>query len=166
MLEIKKDEKLGGYRLRAEMTVNLPLEAVFEVFADARQLERITPPWLNFSILTPFPIEMKSGLLLDYQLSLHKIPIKWQTEIAAWEPPYRFVDQQLRGPYKRWHHEHTFEEVDGKTLVKDNVHYIPIGGQLIHWLFVRNDLEKIFRYRQQELAKIFAEMESESLAAI
>ena len=146
----------GGFRLIAEMLVDLPRDEVFPFFADAMQLENITPPFLNFSVMTPQPIEMRRGLLLDYKLYLHRIPIKWRTEIAAWEPPYRFVDMQLRGPYKRWHHEHTFEEVGGQTLVKDNVHYIPRGGSIVHRMFVKPDLLKIFGYRQQRLREIFA----------
>ena len=146
----------SGYWLRAEMLVDHPLQTVFNFFADAKQLERITPPILNFKILTPMPVEMNEGLLLDYQISIHKIPIKWRTEIAAWEPPYRFVDRQLKGPYKLWHHEHTFEETDKGTLVKDKVLYKPIGGALVHKLFVRRDLEKIFRYRQEKIAEIFS----------
>ncbi len=136
------------------MLVEQPLETVFEFFADARQLERITPPILNFKILTPMPVEIKAGLLLDYQISIHKVPIKWRTEIAVWEPPYRFVDRQLKGPYHLWHHEHTFEETENGTLVKDKVLYKPIGGALVHKLFVRRDLEKIFRYRQEKIAEM------------
>lgn len=157
MIEFGHD-KDSGYWLRAEMLVEQPLETVFEFFADAKQLERITPPILNFKILTPMPVEMKAGLLLDYQISIHKVPIKWRTEIAAWEPPYRFVDRQLKGPYRLWHHEHTFEETEAGTLVKDKVIYKPIGGALVHKLFVRRDLEKIFRYRQEKIAEIFAAM--------
>ncbi len=151
-------DKKSGFRLAAEMEVDLPLQQVFSFFSDAMQLERITPPWLHFSVLTPRPIEMQAGALLDYRLYLHGIPIKWRTEISVWEPPFRFVDQQVRGPYKRWYHEHTFFEVDGKTIVRDNVHYIPRGGRLLHALFVRPDLEKIFKFRQDTLAKIFEEM--------
>ena len=156
-ITITPDSKVG-YRLQADMAVDLPLEQVFEFFSDAMQLERITPPWLNFSVLTPRPIEMKEGALLDYRLYLHRVPINWRTEIAVWEPPYRFVDQQLRGPYKRWYHEHTFEEVDGLTIVKDNVHYIPRGGKLIHKWLVKPDLEKIFKFRQDTMSQIFQEM--------
>ena len=157
MIEFGHD-KQSGYWLRAEMFVDHPLETVFEFFADARQLERITPPMLNSKILTPMPVEMKAGLLLDYQISIHKIPIKWRTEIAVWEPPFRFVDRQLKGPYKLWHHEHTFEEIEGRTLVKDRVLYKPIGGALVHKLFVRRDLEKIFQSRQEKIAEIFDEL--------
>ena len=155
-IQIQRDPQ-EGFRLTARMAVDLPIEEVFEFFADANQLERITPPWLHFKILTPRPIEMKAGLLLDYRIRLHAIPIKWRTEISAWQPPFRFVDQQLKGPYKLWHHEHTFEEVDGKTIVHDNVHYIPRGGSLIHRFMVKPDLEKIFRFRHDRLTEIFAE---------
>ena len=163
MIEFGHD-KGSGYWLRAEMLVEQPLETVFEFFADAKQLERITPPILNFKILTPMPVEMQAGLLLDYQISIHKVPIKWRTEIAAWEPPYRFVDRQLKGPYHLWHHEHTFEATENGTLVKDKVIYKPIGGALVHKLFVRRDLEKIFRYRQEKIAEIFAAIPSETSA--
>lgn len=155
-MQIRPDKKVG-FRLTAKMSVNLPIEEVFGFFADANELERITPPWLNFRVLTQPPIEMKAGLLLDYRLQVHKIPIKWRTEICDWEPPYRFVDQQLKGPYKRWYHEHKFEEVDGNTIVHDDVHYIPRGGKLIHRWMVKPDLEKIFRFRHDRLNEIFTE---------
>jgi ligand-binding SRPBCC domain-containing protein len=156
------NEKETGYWLQTEMYIDHPLETVFKFFADAKQLERITPPWVNFKILTPMPVEMKAQLLLDYQISIHKIPIKWRTEIAVWEPPNRFVDRQIKGPYKLWHHEHLFEEIDGRTLMKDHVQYRPIGGALVHKLFVRRDLEKIFTYRQEKISEIFAGLEQES----
>ena len=156
IIQISRDPE-SGYRLTARMTVGLPIDEVFEFFADANQLERITPPWLNFEILTPRPIEMRKGLLLDYKIRLHMIPIRWRTEISSWEPPYRFVDRQLKGPYKVWHHEHTFEEINGQTVVHDKVLYIPRGGSLIHRLMVKPDLEKIFRFCQDTLKEIFAE---------
>ena len=156
-ISIKPDGK-AGYRLTAEMAIDLPREQVFNFFSDAMQLERITPPLLRFSVLTPQPIQMRPGLLLDYRLQIRRIPIFWRTEISVWEPPFRFVDQQLRGPYKRWYHEHTFEEVDGQTIVRDEVHYIPRGGRLIHKFLVKPDLEKIFRFRQDKLSDIFDEM--------
>ncbi len=160
MISIETDEKVG-YRLTAEMTIDLPRSQVFDFFADAMELERITPPWLQFSVLTPPPIEIIKGKLLDYRLKLHGIPINWRTEISEWEPPFRFVDQQLKGPYRRWYHEHTFEEINGKTVVRDNVHYIPRGGKLLGSLlqrwFIGPDLEKIFRFRQDKLAEIFSE---------
>jgi len=156
-LELSDDPEIG-YRLKATMEVRRPIEEVFQFFSDAANLEAITPPWLNFQILTPMPVEIEHGSLLDYKIRLHFIPIKWRTEICVWEPPHRFVDQQLRGPYKKWYHEHTFVDLgSGITSVIDDVHYIPRGGQLIHRLMVKSDLEKIFRYRQEKLTKIFAE---------
>lgn len=155
-LEITRDPK-QGYRLNAVQWFDLPIDQVFSFFSDARELERITPGFLQFKVLTPGPIDIQQGTLIDYRLKLHGIPVKWRTEICDWEPPFRFVDQQLRGPYWRWHHEHTFEEIDGKTKVSDNVHYIPRGGLLIHKFLVKPDLEKIFRFRQDRLREIFNE---------
>jgi ligand-binding SRPBCC domain-containing protein len=86
---------------------------------------------------------------------VHGIPICWRTEIAEWQPPHRFVDVQLRGPYRLWHHTHTFEERDGGTLCGDHVRYRPHGGALMHWLFVHRDVERIFQYRQQRLKESF-----------
>ena len=120
-----------------------------------RNLETITPPWLQFKILTPDPIEMRAGALIDYQIKIHGIPVGWRTEIETWDPPHRFVDVQLRGPYRLWHHTHTFTERDGGTLCVDEVRYRPIGGALIDRLFVRRQVEEIFTYRRQRLQEIF-----------
>lgn len=159
-IEICSDPQ-GGYRLKTAMTVDLPCKEVFAVFSDAMKLEEITPPWVGFSVITPQPIVMSEGLLLDYRLKIHRIPVRWRTEISQWQPPFRFVDRQLIGPYKTWVHEHTFEDLgEGRTLVSDHVHYIPRGGRLIHELFVRRDLEKIFRFRQDKLREMFAELKT------
>lgn len=147
----------GDFQLATEMFVGLPIGEVFEFFSDARKLEAITPPWLNFSIITSFPIEMQEGALIDYRLKIRKLPVRWRTEISAWQPPFRFVDQQLRGPYSKWVHEHIFTPLDGGTLVEDRVRYRVPGGGLIHRFFVKPDLEKIFRFRQDTLRKIFDE---------
>ncbi len=96
---------------------------VFPFFADARNLEAITPPLLGFRVVTPDPIEMRVGTLIQYRLRLHGVPVYWLTSIQAWDPPHRFVDVQVRGPYGLWHHTHTFEEVDGGTLMRDTVRY-------------------------------------------
>jgi len=150
------DDAQEGYRLRAEVVVDSPIEEVFDFFSSAENLESITPPWLNFRIITPMPIEMREGTLLDYKIRLHMIPIRWRTEIAEWKPPLRFVDTQLKGPYKRWWHVHTFKDLgNGLTSVIDEVHYIPRGGSLLHRLMVKPDLKRIFTYRQQQLAKRF-----------
>jgi len=144
-----------GFILRAELVLRRPLEEVFDFFSRAENLEAITPDFLQFRIASPLPIEMKTGALIDYRLKLHGVPIKWRTEIAFWEPPFRFVDQQLWGPYKRWHHEHTFKAIDGiTTLATDEVHYIPRFGSLVHKWFVKPDLLKIFGYRQERLAEL------------
>ena len=146
-----------GFLLTTELTIQRPIEEVFQFFSSAENLERITPSSVKFKIITPTPIEMKQGALIDYRLKIRGIPIKWRTEIESWNPPFRFTDQQLRGPYKRWFHEHTFESIGhGATLAKDCVHYIPRFGSLVHKYFVKPDLIKIFTYRQETLSAIFA----------
>lgn len=142
------------FRLTCELWLPQQPEQVFEVFADAFQLERMTPPWLNFKVLTPPPIDVRTGTLIDYRLRLHGLPIRWQSRISVWEPPFRFVDEQVRGPYRSWYHEHTFDEVDGGTLVKDQVDYAVPGGALMHRLFVKRDLLKIFAFRQRTIREI------------
>ncbi len=130
-------------------------EQVFPFFADARNLESITPPWLNFHVITPGEIPMRAGALIDYRLRIHGLPVHWRTEIAAWEPPFRFVDQQLRGPYRQWIHTHVFEEQNGGTRCRDHVAYAVPGGAIVNRLFVRRDVEKIFAYRAMALKKHF-----------
>ena len=144
-----------GYLLTANLVLNRPLEEVFDFFSRAENLEAITPSFLHFKIVTPQPIEMMPQALIDYRLRLHGIPIKWRTEISEWEPPHRFVDRQIWGPYKKWHHTHTFASIDAHTtLAKDRVHYIPRFGSLTHRFFVKPDLLNIFGYRQQRLAEL------------
>jgi len=128
---------------------------MFSFFANASNLEAITPASLHFVTLTPPPVEMCVGTLIDCKLRLRGFPIRWRTRIAEWEPPFRFVDEQLRGPYRQWIHEHTFEERDGGTLAKDRVRYAVPGGWLIEKLFVRRDIERIFAFRRQKLAEFF-----------
>lgn len=146
----------GQFRLTGTQWFPQSIETVFEFFADAANLQKITPDWLSFRIVTETPIDMHEGVLIDYRLHLHGLPIRWRTEIAEWNPPHQFVDQMLKGPYSKWHHEHRFESVDGGTRVTDVVHYAVPGGRIIHKLFVRRDLERIFGYRQQVLAEMFA----------
>lgn len=150
----------GAFLLSCEQWLDVPRERAFEFFGDAFQLEAITPPWLRFHVLTPRPIEMRAGTLIDYRLRLHGIPVKWRTEISVWEPPIRFVDRQISGPYAVWIHEHTFEEQDGGTLVRDRVTYrIPYGrmiGGLANRILVKRDLENIFRFRQDALARLLS----------
>lgn len=131
-------------------------QEIFPFFADAGNLDAITPPWLHFRILTPLPIEMKQGAKIHYQIRLHGIPISWRTNIAAWSPPHSFVDEQISGPYQKWHHTHTFEDKDGGTLCTDRVVYKHLGGMLVHKFFVRPDIERIFAYRREKMLEIFA----------
>lgn len=142
-----------------ELWLPVAREKVFPFFADARNLEVITPPWLNFKILTPGEIPMRVGALIDYQIRIHGWPVCWQTKITEWNPPFSFRDEQLRGPYRLWRHTHTFEEKDGGdggTLCRDRVEYAVPGGALVNRLFVRRDVEKIFAYRAGALQKHFA----------
>jgi ligand-binding SRPBCC domain-containing protein len=144
-----------AHTFNAELWLPQKRGAVFSFFADARNLEAITPPWLNFAIVTPEPIAMHTGSRIDFQLCVHGFPVRWTTEISAWEPPFRFVDKQLRGPYRQWIHTHTFEEKDGGTLCRDHVEYAMTGGRLINWLLVRRDVEKIFAYRKEAMLARF-----------
>lgn len=146
---------MNEFTLRAELWLPRPRDEVFPFFAEARNLETLTPPWLKFEVLTPAPIEMRAGTLIDYRIRVHGIPIRWRTEITEWQAPHRFVDRQLRGPYTLWHHTHTFEERDGGTLCLDHVRYRPRGGALVNWLFVRRDVDRIFQFRQQRLRELF-----------
>ncbi len=147
---------MSEFTLQSALWLPRPRSEVFPFFAEARNLETITPPWLKFEVLTPAPIAMRPGTLIDYRISVHGLPIRWRTEIAEWDPPRRFVDVQLRGPYTLWHHTHAFEERNGGTLCLDQVRCRPRGGALVHWLFVRRDVERIFQYRQQRLQELFA----------
>ena len=143
------------FTLHAELWLPRSRDQVFPFFAEARNLETLTPPWLNFEVLTPAPIVMRPGALIDYRIRVHGMPIGWRTEVVEWTPPHRFVDVQLRGPYTLWHHTHTFEERNGGTLCIDDVRYRPRGGALMNWLFVRRDVQRIFAYRQQRLREMF-----------
>lgn len=146
------------YTLKREQLIPRPLREVFSFFENPGNLAVITPRSLNFKILTPQPIVMKNGLRIDYTIRIAGFPLRWTSLISDYQPPYRFVDEQVRGPYAYWHHTHTFQEVDGGTLAGDEVRYaIPMGplGQLAHFLFVRRDLEKIFDFRAQVLQKTF-----------
>jgi ligand-binding SRPBCC domain-containing protein len=149
MIEFKLEVELWLPRSRAE---------VFPFFSEARNLQELTPPWLKFEVLTPEPITMRVGTLIDYRIKLHGLPIRWRTEITDWSPPHQFVDTQLRGPYTLWHHTHTFTEQDGGTLCRDRVRYRPLGGALMNWLFVRRDVERIFHFRQTRLREIFPKL--------
>lgn len=152
---IPHPEDRRAFRLLTETRLPAPRSEVFAFFADAHNLEQITPPWLRFQVLTPRPIAMRKGALIDYQLRLHGFPLRWRTEIGAWEPPFRFIDQQLRGPYRYWIHEHTFYDEGAHTLMRDQVDYAVPGGALAHRLFVRRDVTRIFDYRRRVMIERF-----------
>ncbi len=142
------------YRLESRLWLERPIADVWPFFADASNLELITPDFLRFEIVSPQPIEMKVGALIDYRLRLHGMPLGWRTEIAEWDPPHRFADTQVRGPYRYWYHRHLFLESEGGTECIDIVDYrLPFGalGRLGHALFVRRDVERIFQSRSAYL---------------
>ena len=139
----------------SELWLPRPPEALFPFFSDALNLEVLTPPFLHFRVLSPAPIEMRVGTRIDYRLRIHGIPLRWQSEITAWDPPHRFADEQSRGPYRTWIHTHRFAPKEGGTLITDQVAYAVFGGAPINRLFVRPDLERIFAYRTRQLVAKF-----------
>lgn len=151
----------GVHVLRREQRLEAPPEAVFPFFADARNLEAITPPLLRFRLLTPEPIAMGVGTFLQYALRLHGVPVRWDTLIQEWEPPWRFVDVQVRGPYRLWHHTHELVAVDGgaATLMRDTVRYaVGFGavGEVARRALVVRDLEAIFAFRAERVPPLVA----------
>jgi ligand-binding SRPBCC domain-containing protein len=154
------ERKGRGFCLSASMALPRPIGEVFEFFADAGNLDLLTPTWLRFKILSPLPITMRQGLRLDYRLRIRGIPVTWQSEITVWEPPHRFVDEQRKGPYRYWIHQHRFASLDGGTEVFDQVEYAMPGGRFLHDRLVAPDLRAIFRFRQEKLMYIFCTSEA------
>jgi ligand-binding SRPBCC domain-containing protein len=146
----------GHHTLVREQRLPGPPNEVFPFFADAGNLEAITPPWLRFHVVTPRPIEMRPGTLIEYRLTLHRVPVAWFTRIEEWVPGERFVDAQLHGPYRLWHHTHEFTpHPGGGTLMRDTVRYaLPFGplGEIARRAVVARDLERIFDYRREALS--------------
>jgi ligand-binding SRPBCC domain-containing protein len=141
--------------LRAETWVPAPLDEVFPFFADAANLQALTPPWLRFSIRTPEPIQMAAGTRIEYRIRVHGLPLLWESVISAWEPPHRFVDEQRRGPYRRWVHTHRFLEERGGTRLVDEVDF----ALYVSWIaapLITRDLRRIFTYRHHVLHRLFS----------
>jgi hypothetical protein len=154
--DIYMGRKGGFHTVETYLSLPRPLEEVFPFFADAGNLEALTPPWLRFEILSPMPTVMRAGAIIEYRLRLHRIPLRWQSEITVWEPPLRFVDEQRRGPYRRWIHEHTFTRCGNGCEMRDFVRYSVPGGRLANLLFVQSDVRRIFEYRSRKLSDFFA----------
>jgi ligand-binding SRPBCC domain-containing protein len=144
------------YQLKTELWLPRPRAEVFQFFADPVNLERLTPGWLRFEVITETPRVITEGVRLNYRLRIHGVPIKWQSEITAWNPPQRFIDEQTKGPYKLWVHEHTFMDHEGGTLVCDNVRYSVFCGPLVKTFLVGPDLDRIFKYRHKVLQTLFS----------
>jgi ligand-binding SRPBCC domain-containing protein len=147
------------YTLNREQVVPRPLDDVFPFFADPRNLVRLTPSSLGFIILTPPPIEMRQGALIDYTIGILGIRTHWRTLISDYDPPHSFTDVQLKGPYPFWHHTHSFRQVQGGTVIGDEVRYVlPFGiiGRAVHALLVERQLREIFDFRERVTAEIFA----------
>jgi ligand-binding SRPBCC domain-containing protein len=145
------------YSLQRTQLIPRPRSEVFPFFADAKNLESLTPAFLQFKILTPGPIAMRTGTLIDYRIRLLGMPLYWRTQIEAFDPPFRFSDTQIRGPYRLWHHTHEFLETGEGTLMTDLVRYqMPCGplGALVHALWTRRTLERIFDYRFAKVAEL------------
>ena len=146
--------------LHRKQWIARPVAEVFSFFCEARNLDRITPPWLHFGVLRQTGQEMRAGTRIHYRLAWHGMPIAWTSRIEEWLPPCRFVDLQLKGPYRLWHHTHSFEARHGGTLISDTVRYaVPFGtmGDFCAGWLVQRDVKRIFDYRARAIAAIFSE---------
>lgn len=145
------------YRLVSELELSARRPDVFAFFERPENLSLITPPQMGFKILTPTPLKMKEGAIIDYRVKILGVPQHWRTLISEYDPPNRFVDQQLKGPYLMWHHSHTFEEQGDNAIIRDEINYVlPFGplGQIARALFVRRQLEGVFRYRRKVITEL------------
>lgn len=148
------------HHLNTELDVPVPIDRVFQFFSAAENLQRITPPELGFEILTPLPVVIRAGSLIDYRIRLFGLPMRWRSEITVWEPPRRFVDVQVKGPYKEWVHTHTFgASRDGRTRISDHVQYqlplTPFGDVALPLIALQ--LRRIFAYREEVTRRLLIE---------
>lgn len=144
------------FPFHSEQRLDMPIERVFEFFSDPLNLEAITPPWLRFRVVGCSDETIREGTLIDYKLRLRGIPLRWRSRISVWEPPFRFVDEQVIGPYRKWVHTHTFRPDGDATLALDDVEYAVLGGSLVERLIVRPDLLRIFAHRRERLHDLLA----------
>jgi ligand-binding SRPBCC domain-containing protein len=145
------------YLLEREQWLPKPIGEVFAFFSRPENLQQITPRWLDFRMVET-PKELKPGSLIRYRLRWHGVPVRWTTKITEWNPPHGFVDRELKGPYALWNHEHLFTEKDGGTTMRDRVSYaLPLAwaGRIAHWALVRSDVESIFDFREEMMARLF-----------
>jgi ligand-binding SRPBCC domain-containing protein len=145
--------------LDREQFVARPRSEVFAFFADAANLERLTPSSLRFEIKTALPVDMRPGALIDYRITLFGIGLRWRTLIEVFEPETRFIDVQLKGPYRMWRHTHEFVDAAGGTTVRDHVEYeLPLGflGEVARALFVQRQLATIFNFRRASIERLFS----------
>lgn len=155
MLAAGERPSKGLQTLHREAVVPALLDDTFAFFAEAANLERLTPPWINFRIRTPLPIAMREGAVIDYDIRLYGMPVPWRTRIDVWEPGVRFVDRQISGPYLWWHHEHRFAAEGGGTRIIDHVEFVPRAAAMTARLVAR-DVERIFEFRRVALLSLFA----------
>ena len=146
------------FKFETKTILHSNVNKVFDFFCQAENLQKLTPDSLSFKILNDLPIEMKKGTLIDYRIKLYGVPVKWKTEINKLDPPFEFEDTQLEGPYKLWRHRHIFKDLGDKTEMTDIVEYNPKGfpfNRLLNKLFVRKEVEKIFKYREDNIKQYF-----------
>ena len=148
--------KMKYYEFKKKQFIDLPINIVFHYFSNPVNLQKITPKYLNFKIKNGPPLEMKKGQIFKYQLRVRGIPINWTSLISSYHPPYSFIDEQIKGPYSSWYHNHTFKEENGGTTIMDEVKYsLPLGfiGKIINSIWIKKDLDAIFKYRQKIIEK-------------
>jgi ligand-binding SRPBCC domain-containing protein len=157
MDDVQIKHTAAGYQLSQAQWLPGPPDEVFKFFENPFNLEKITPKRLHFEVKNHEPEKIQEGTTIEYKLTLHGIPIEWISEISDYSPPRYFTDRQVKGPYKKWVHTHTFDEVRGGSLIGDQVYYeMPLGpiGRMAHWYFVENDLKDIFQYRRRKLFQL------------